>query len=108
MNAPMEKNGVLRTHWKRLIFASIWTFVLFAVGLFMGHSEHPRLIFFIIFCPVFLACNYVASKPLRDRQLTIGQGIWWIGVMPILILAVVIFGTLGLARLTGINGNVGN
>jgi hypothetical protein len=108
MNSPMEKNVVLRTHWKRFIFAWIWPFVLFAVGLFMGHSEHPRLIFFVIFFPVFLACNYVASKPLRDRQLTIGQGIWWIGVMPILIWAVVIFGTFGLARLAGINGNGGN
>jgi len=108
MNSPMEKNVVLRTHWKRFIFAWIWPFVLLVVGLFMGRSEHPRVIFFVIFFPVFLACNYVASKPLRDRQITIGQGIWWIGVMPILIWVVVIFGTFGLARQTGINGIGGN
>jgi hypothetical protein len=50
----MEKSVVLRKHWKRLIFASIWPFALFAVGLLMGHSEHPRLIFFAIFFAVFL------------------------------------------------------
>jgi len=108
MNFPGRKNVVLRAHWKRFIFAWIWPFLLFVVSLLMRHSEHPRLIFIAIFFPVFLACNYVASKPLRDRQLTIGQGIWWIGVIPILIWAVVIFGTFGLAKLTGIDGNSGN
>jgi hypothetical protein len=89
-----------RSHWKRLLFAWSWPFLLLSTNFLPGDSKYPRLIFFFIFFPAFLACNYIASKPVRDRQMTIAQGIWWIGVMPILIWAAVIFGTFGLARLT--------
>jgi hypothetical protein len=99
----ISKTHGARSHWKRFLFAWAWPFVLFGTVFIPGQSKYPRLVFFGIFFPVFLACNYIASKPVRDRQMTIAQGIWWIGVLPILIWGTVIFGAFGFTRLIGAN-----
>ncbi len=91
---------VLKLHWKRFLW--VWTFPFLVLGALLvpGLERYPRLLFFGIGLPVFFWCYYVASKPVRERRVSIGQGMILIVLAPIIIWATLIFAIFGLAILT--------
>jgi hypothetical protein len=91
--------AVVRAHWKR--FAWIWAFpLLFFASIFVPASaRYPTLFLYAVDFPVFLLCGYLATKPVRDRQVTFGQGFLLILLVPFLIWIALIFGLFGLGAL---------
>lgn len=88
--------AIVRAHWKQFVW--IWAFpVLFFASIFMPASSRNLTLFvYAIVLPVLFLCVYVASKPLRDRIVPLGQGIFLIFVVPFLIWALLIFTLFGL------------
>jgi len=92
---------VLKIHWRWFVWAWIFPLIVFGALLTPVVTHYPRLSFFGVGLPAFFACFYVASKPVRDRQVTNGQAMIFIVLLPIIIWATVIFGVFGLAMTTG-------
>jgi len=93
--------AVLKLHWKRFVWAWVFPCLVFGALLVPEVGRYPRLLFFGIGLPIFFWCYYVASKPVRERRVTIAQGMILIVLAPIIIWATLIFGIFGLAILTG-------
>ncbi len=95
--------SLARLHWRKLIW--MWIFPLAFLGsvLVPAFSHFPFAFFFGVDLPAFFGCYYMASKPVRRREITAGQGILLIVVIPFIVWATVIFGLFGLARLAGIS-----
>jgi len=91
--------SVVRAHWKRFVW--MWAFpVMFFASIFVPVSaRYPTLFLFAIDFPVLLLCGYMASKPVRDREITLGQAFLLIYLVPFLIWVVLIFGLFGLGAL---------
>ncbi|HEU5136922.1 MAG TPA: hypothetical protein VFU13_17370 [Steroidobacteraceae bacterium] len=88
--------SVVRAHWKQFVW--IWLFpILFFASIFLPASERNLSLFvYAIVFPVLILCVYIASKPLRDRLVPLGQGIFLIFIVPFLIWVILIFALFGL------------
>lgn len=97
----MEGNfsKAVHAHWKRFIW--IWAFPLFFFLsiLLPSFSRNPMLFFFAIDLPILLACIFVASKPVRDRRVTVAQGLLLIVGVPFAVWVVLLLALFGLAGL---------
>lgn len=89
----------VKKYWTRFIFAwAVPLFLIISAGV-LGKVASPQLVFLLFVCPVFFICLHVASKPVREKKVTLGQGLFWIVIVPILVWFVLIFGFFGLAHL---------
>jgi|SRR6266403_1834007 len=95
-------NEAIKLYWKRFAFMWAWPILFLTILIFPGIDTHPQIIFFGIYFPLMLACFYVASKPVRDKRVTMGTGVWWIIFVPLLIWITLILGIFGLGILVGI------
>lgn len=95
----METNfpAIIRAHWKRFIW--IWFFFPVAfvgTALIPTFSRYPLRVFALIDIPAFFVCYYIASKPVRNHAVTVGQGMLLVIVVPFVIWATMVFGLFGL------------
>lgn len=89
--------SVLRLHWRRFIWVWLFPILVFGLLLIPSPAQHPWLILFSVGFPAFFCSYYIASKPVRDHRVTIGQGMILIVLVPIIVWATLIFGIFGLA-----------
>lgn len=85
--------------WKR--FAVMWAFpiFLFASLLHPAYAESPGKFFVVLQIPTFAFCLYIATAPIRSREVGPFAGAFWVIVVPFLIWTSVILGVFGLAFL---------
>jgi hypothetical protein len=102
-----DSKSVLKLHWKRFAFMWAWPILFLTILFFPGFSTHTPLIFFGVYFPLMLACFYIASEPVRSKQVTMGTGVWWIMIVPLLIWIFLIFGLFGLGFLLGASHHLG-
>jgi len=56
---------------------------------------HDPVAFFNFFqAPLFFVCFYIASKPVREHQMTVGEGFLLIVIIPFLIWVLLILGLI--------------
>jgi hypothetical protein len=86
----------IRMYWKS--FLRVWIFPpAFFLSLFFPlYGQHPRMFFLAIDPPAFFFCWHMASRPVRQRQVRLGQGVVCVTVIPLLIWATLVFGFFGL------------
>ena len=96
-----EITVVAKHYWKRFLWMWLFPLAFLASLLIPTFPEHPRSFFFAIDLPVFFACYYFASKPVRDGKVTKGQGMILIVLLPFVLWASLIFALFGLVILTG-------
>jgi len=97
--------ALIGMHWKRFVW--IWLFpppFLFSV-LVPAFSRYPRAFFLMVDLPLFFTCYYMASKPVRKQEITVGQGMVALVVVPFVLWALLIFSIFGLARVVGISNS---
>ncbi len=90
---------IARAHWRQ--FAWVWAFPVILLGsVFMpAFARNPPLFFFCVDLPVLLVCVFVASKPVRNREVSFKQGFLLIIVAPLVMWAMLIFALFGLGAL---------
>ncbi len=93
--------AVLKLHWKRFVWGRAFPVLVFMALLVPELGRYPRALLFGFGLRIFFWCYYMASKPVREHQVTIAQGMILIVLAPISIWATLIFGIFGLAILTG-------
>lgn len=93
--------AIIRAHWRRFIW--IWLFppAFLATLLVPAFGRSPLAFFLLVDLPMFLFCCHMASKPVRRRQITVGQGVVFVILVPFVLWAIMIFGLFGLAALLG-------
>lgn len=102
--AGVETNvpAVIRAHWKRFVWMWLFPPAFFSSVLIPAFTLNPFLFFFLVDLPAFFVCYYVASKPVRKREVTVGQGMVLLILVPFVLWASLIFGLFGLANLLGV------
>lgn len=88
--------SIATSHWKWFAFMWAWPFLFLAMIFLPGFASHSLIVFFAIDFPAMVVCFYLASKPYRDKKITLGQSVWWACIVPFLIWAALIFGIFGL------------
>jgi hypothetical protein len=95
---------VAKRYWRN--FLPMWVFpVAFFFSVFVpGFATAPREFFFFVVAPIFFACYWTSSAPVRRRQVSVYYGIIWTILVPVGIWFVVVGGFWGLAFLLGAFG----
>lgn len=89
--------AIIRAHWKRLIWMWLWPPAFLATLAIPAFSRDPAGFFLIVDFPAMGVCFYMASKPVRRREITVGQGVILVILLPFMIWVVMISGLFGLA-----------
>jgi len=97
-------SAAFKAHWKQFLWIWLFPFAFFSSVFVPAYSAHPLAFFVVVDAPVFFICSWFASKPVRQRSVTIGQGVAFTILVPVLLWTLLIYGTFGLALLTGAGG----
>ena len=102
LNSQRSAIGTAKKFWRYFIFA--WAIPLVLIGSIpvLDWFPNPQLGFIILVVPIFFACFHIASKPIRSRKASIGHGVLWVVVVPILSWFLVISGFFLLAHTLGV------
>jgi hypothetical protein len=93
--------AAIMAHWKRFIWMWLLPPAFLASALIPAFSRNPLLFFLAIDLPAFFACYYVASKPVRKREVSVGLGVVLLVVIPFILWAILIFGLFEVAQVLG-------
>jgi len=88
---------VIKAHWKQ--FAWMWLFPLAILASALVPESSGDVFFYAVALPAFFLCFYMASKPVRNREISVGHGMIFTVVVPIVLWATLIFGLFGMAML---------
>jgi hypothetical protein len=93
--------SVARRHWRQ--FLPMWAFpvAFFLSVLLPEFATHPFGFFCFLVAPVFFACYWVSSQPIRQRQVSRAHGFVWLVIAPFCVWAIIVGGFWALAFLTG-------
>jgi hypothetical protein len=93
--------AIIRAHWRRFVWMWVFPLAFLATVLVPAFSRSPFAFFLIVDLPVLFLCYYIASKPVRSREITVGQGVILVILVPFVLWAVMIFGLFGIASWLG-------
>lgn len=86
----------LRAHWKRFIWMWAFPFVLLSSIFLPAFERYPSRIFFGIHLPLLLVCSYIASSPVRHREVSFWHGFVLLIAFPFLIWTALVLTLFGL------------
>lgn len=88
---------VVKRHWRRFLWIWIFPLVFLCTAFVPAFEQYPLAFFVALDLPLLFVCLFMASKPVRKHEVTLGQGMVLIVLVPFLIWASLIFGIFGIA-----------
>ncbi len=95
---------VARRHWKQFAWVWLCPLLILASIDFAYYAQVNYKVVYSIDLVILFVCFRIASKPVREQEVPLGQGVFWVVVVPVLIWATSIFGLFGLAFLARVTG----
>ncbi len=94
-NVPL----LIKEHWGSFLWMWLFPIVVLSSALLPLFARYPVGFFWVVDAPLFFLCYYMASRPVRKRQITARQGVVFIVVVPFVIWILLILGAFGGALL---------